>query len=101
MNAPLAATLFCLCNLACAAPKAQAAESPPGTAEATAVTHPRAPQPARVATSGGTADAARSGARAQPATPERPSPEHERGLLLAGLALMAGIALRRLGDASP
>ncbi len=72
MNARVAATLICLCGPAVAAPPGPAE---PATATREAATTPRAP------------------AR----TPPAPAPS-ERALMLAGIALMAGIALRRAGD---
>ncbi len=78
MNARLAATLALLCGHALAGP----AGSPP------------TPAPARE-----TAQPARA---VEPAPPPPPPPApSERALMLAGIALMAGIALRRMGDGAP
>jgi hypothetical protein len=76
MNARVAATLIFLCGQALATPAGSNDPIPP----------PRAPL-----------HAAR--AIAPPSSPP-PAPS-ERALVLAGLALMAGIALRRMGEGAP
>lgn len=78
MNARVAATLIFLCGQALATPAGSNDPPPPA----------RTPQySARTTTP-----------PPSPATPPAPS---ERALVLAGLALMAGIALRRMGEGAP
>lgn len=90
MNAPLAATLICLC---CPVMTVVAA---PGEAPPPASVQPGpAPQP----------ESMRRPSHQQVQQPSaaasRPPVVSERGLVLAGLVLMAGIALRRRGDGAP
>ena len=86
MRVPLAAVLICLGGAASAATcdKATPASTPPASrAPGGWVLQPMAWQaPAPTATG---------------ATPPREPRHDERGLLLAGIALMAGIVLRRTG----
>ena len=84
MKAPLVATLICLCGAACAATRDTATHAPPpvpepaqGAVMVAAVSPPPSHSPA-----------------SRP--PEEPR-HNERDLLLAGVALMAAIALRRTG----
>ena len=86
MKAPLVATLICLCGAASAA---------------TCETGPR-PDPAQAARPAEglvlAAMAWQAPRDTPPAAPDPSEPRHdERRLLLAGLALMAAIALRRAG----
>ena len=76
MNARAAATLIFLCGQALATP-AGSNDPPP-------------PQHVPV-----------HSARTTPPPPSPPPAPSERALVLAGLALMAGIALRRMGDGAP
>ena len=78
MNARVAATLIFLCGQALATPAGSSDPHPPT----------RAPlQSARTT--------------APPPSPSPPPAPSERALVLAGLALMAGIALRRMGEGAP
>lgn len=113
MNAPFAALLLCLCVQASAlaspaadpasqAPRARHAVAAAASKEATTVAMaPRDAQgrrgaPAPIATSGVSSDQL----NIQAVTTPSESPESGGNLLLVGLALMAGIALRRWGTDS-
>ncbi len=76
MNARVAATLIFLCG--------QALATPAGSNDPTHA--PRTPLDA---------------AKAIPVSPSPPPAPSERALVLAGLALMAGIARRRMGEGAP
>lgn len=98
MKASFTAMLVCLCTQqACAMPPAPAAPRQP-VAVATAAA---APRHTALSEEPPAPDADRRTARKEGASPPPPSPARERGLLLAGFALMAGITLRRMGDGSP
>ncbi len=77
MNARVAATLIFLCGQALATPAGS--NDPPPTRTPQHSTRTTTPPPSSTA-------------------PPAPS---ERALVLAGLALMAGIALRRMGEGAP
>lgn len=99
MHARLVATLMCLCGPALSAPAGSAPDTPrvpvPPAANAGAAREAQSPavQPPRD----------NDNARRPPAPPPAPAQtsQRERGLMLAGLALMIGIALRRLGAGGP
>ncbi len=109
MHARLAAALICLCGRALAsaagtdgvpqgahlAPQAAPAAAPGHATQAHATREPPAPAGAKAPT--------QDGARRATAPPPAPADaaQRERGLMLAGLALMVGIALRRLGAGAP
>jgi hypothetical protein len=76
MNARVAATLIFLCGQALAMPAGSNDPPPPA----------RAPL---------------QSARTSAPPPSPPPAPSERALVLAGLALMAGIALRRMGEGAP
>ncbi len=86
MRVPLAATLICLCGAASAATcdRASLPEPPQARQPGQAMILAAMPLPALAPA-------------AQAIPPARPAPHDERGLLLAGLAWMAAIALRRTG----
>ncbi|MFY8103514.1 MAG: hypothetical protein ACOVK6_05385 [Ramlibacter sp.] len=104
MHPRLAAVLICLCGHAVASVASTdgvphgahlAPRVAPAATKAQATREP--PVPA------GTQAQAQNGARRAPATAPAPADtaQRERGLMLAGLALMVGIALRRLGAGAP
>lgn len=88
MKVPLVATLICLCGAASAATCASVTPAVPAQA---------APSPGGLVLAAMTLQAPAATAHPQP-TPDE-SRHDERGLLLAGIALMAAIALRRTGGA--
>ncbi|MEY4653469.1 MAG: hypothetical protein RI884_2050 [Pseudomonadota bacterium] len=105
MQARFAATLICLCGQALSAPGG-AGDAPQGTrAPAPTVTQVSVARetPGPPVTPGQDPEASREGTRRAPAaSPATAEPaQRERGLLLAGIALMIGIALRRLGAGAP
>ncbi|MEY4711530.1 MAG: hypothetical protein RIS88_980 [Pseudomonadota bacterium] len=99
MHARLVATLMCLCGPVLSAPAGSAPNTRqvpvPPTAQAGAAREAQRPavQPPRD----------HEDARRPPAPAPAPAQasQRERGLMLAGLALMIGIALRRLGAGGP
>jgi ABC-type uncharacterized transport system involved in gliding motility auxiliary subunit len=113
MDPRVAATLMCLCGQAMAA-SADDAPHGPSSAFTHAVPHAKADATPQVLTGGATreapqtagpssqnaTDTARAPTPAPTPAPAQTSPR-ERGLVLAGIALMVGIALRRLGGGAP
>ncbi|MEY2802055.1 MAG: hypothetical protein RL513_1640 [Pseudomonadota bacterium] len=110
MHARLAAALICLCGRALAL-----AAGTDGVSHGTHLAPRRAPaathapatrdQPRPASTQAQVQVQAQDGDRRAPAPAPAPAPadaaQRERGLMLAGLALMVGIALRRLGAGAP